>query len=131
MTTDFDSIDPNISLQSFVHDGLMRTGRRCFLVTQNGALLGLITPNEVREVNAEDWSRRTVASVMRPASTLHLVSPEIPAWDALETMVRENVHQLPVMKGGRIEGIIDRRHILQAMRSRQELSGITHLPHAA
>jgi Zn-dependent protease/predicted transcriptional regulator len=131
MSSDFDSISPNVSLQDFVHHGLMRTGRRCFLVTQNGVLLGLVTANEIRSLNPQDWPLRTVASVMRPASQLHLAAPEMSAGDALETMVRENVHQLPVMADGHLQGVIDRRHILEAMRSRKEFSDVTHLPRAA
>ena len=131
MSTQFDSLNPTTSVQDFVHEGLMRTGRRCFLVTQNGALLGLITPNEIRNLDAQDWPRTTIASMMVPASKVHFASPQMSAWDALESMVRDNIHQLPVMANGQLEGVIDRRHILQAMRSRQELSGITNLPRAA
>jgi CBS domain-containing protein len=120
-----------MTVQDFVDQHLMRTGRRCFLVTQDGILLGLLTSNEIRDIDPGAWRLRTVASVMRPASKVHAVTPGVPARDALETMARDNVHQLPVIVNGKVEGIITRAHVLEAMRSRQELSGITHLPRAA
>ena len=131
MSTQYDVVSPNMSVQEFVDQELMRTGRRCFLVMQNGILVGLLTPNEIRDLDPGAWRLRTVASVMRPASKVHAVNPGVAAWDALEIMAHDNVHQLPVISGGRVEGIITRAHILEAMRSRQELSGITHLPRAA
>lgn len=131
MSTQIDTVSPNMTVQDFVDQHLMRTGRRCFLVTQDGILLGLLTSNEIRDIDPGAWRLRTVASVMRPASKVHAVTPGVPARDALETMARDNVHQLPVIVNGKVEGIITRAHVLEAMRSRQELSGITHLPRAA
>jgi predicted transcriptional regulator len=122
---------PDTSLQEFVHNELMRTGRRCFLVMDNGVLKGLITANEVRSIDPKDWYFKNVASVMLPADKIHSVSPDTPAREALETLLRENVNQLPVMSRGRIEGVITQGQILQAMRSRSELGDITQLPRAA
>jgi Zn-dependent protease len=55
MSTDSYTVDPELSVQEFVNEHLLRTGRRCFLVVQDGHLLGLITPNEVRTVEPRAW----------------------------------------------------------------------------
>ena len=55
----------------------------------------------------------------------------MPAMEALETMGREDVNQLPVMSGGRVEGIVSRAHVLQVLRSRAELKLPPSLPRAA
>jgi predicted transcriptional regulator len=121
MSTDCCTVDPGVSVQEFVHEQLLRTGRRCFLVVQNGRLLGLITPNEVRAVEPQAWSYTTVRNVMRSADKIHFVSRDMSAMEALETMGREDVNQLPVMSDGRVEGIVSRAHVLQVLRSRAEL----------
>jgi Zn-dependent protease len=131
MATDYQSVDPNTSLHEFVHEQLLRTGRRCFFVVDNGRMLGLITPNEVREIDPKDWPLRRVGDVMRRAEKIHFISPNVPALEALETMGREDVHQLPVMSDGRIAGIVTRAHILQVLRSRSELASFTGRPRAA
>lgn len=76
MSTDSCAIDPELSLQDFVHEHLLRTGRRFFPIIQNGHLLGVITPNEVRTVEPRAWPFTPIRSVMRPAdrSILFLVS---------------------------------------------------------
>ncbi|MFY9683411.1 MAG: site-2 protease family protein [Candidatus Sulfotelmatobacter sp.] len=131
MSTDSYTVDPEVSLQEFVHEHLMRTGRRCFLVVQDGRLLGLITPNEVRAVEPRAWPFTPVRSVMRSADKVHFVSPDMPAMEALETMAREDVNQLPVMSSGHIEGVVSRADVLQVLRSREELKLPPSLPRAA
>ncbi len=131
MSTDCYTIDPETSVQEFVHEQLLRSGRRCFLVVQDGRLLGLITPNEVRAVEPRAWPFTAVRSVMRSANNVHVVSPDMPAMEALETMGREDVNQLPVMSDGRVQGIVSRAHVLQVLRSRAELKLPPSLPRAA
>lgn len=131
MSNDCNLVAPDITLQDFVHEQLMRTGRRCFLVMQDGRLVGLITPNEIRGIDPQNWPLKRVRDVMRPAEQIHFVSPETPASEAIEIMGRENIHQLPVMSQGKVVGIVTRAHILQVLRSRSELADLTHLPRAA
>jgi len=131
MSVDCPTVDPNISLQAFVHERLLPSGRRCFLVMQDSRLLGLITPNEVRAVEPAAWPSTSVRTAMRPADKIHFVSRELSAMEALETMGREDVNQLPVMTDGRVEGIVTRAHVLQLLRSRAELKLPPSLPRAA
>ena len=131
MSTDSYTVDPELSVQEFVHEHLLRTGRRCFLVVQDGRLLGLITPNEVRTVEQRAWPFTPVRTVMRSADKVHSVSRDMPAMEALETMGHEDVNQLPVMSNGRVEGIVSRAHVLQVLRSRAELKMPPTLPRAA
>ena len=131
MSTDFETIGPNLSVQEFVNQHLMRTGKRCFLVMQNGEMLGMITPKEVRGVNPSIWSFKRVSDVMRPVNQIHFVAPDLPAMDALEIMSREDVHQLPVMSNGHVEGVVSRAHVLEILKARSELPDVTHLPRAA
>ena len=131
MSTDSYTVDPELSVQEFVHEHLLRTGRRCFLVVQEGHLLGLITPNEVRTIEPRSWPFTAVRSVMRSADKIHFVSRDMPAMEALEIMGREDVNQLPVMSDGQVEGIVSRAHVLQVLRSRAELKVPPSVPRAA
>ena len=109
-------------MQDFANEHLLRTGRRFFLVVQDGHLLGLITPNEVRTVETRAWPFTPVRSVMRSADKVDYVSRDMPAMEALEAMGGEDVNQLPVISDGRVEGIVSRAHVLQVLRSRTEPS---------
>lgn len=131
MSTDYESVAPNVSLQEFVHKRLLPSGRRCFLVMQESRLLGLITLREVRAVDAQAWPHTSVGEVMHSGTTIHTVSRNMPLAEALEIMAREDINQLPVVSNGIVEGIVTRANILQVVRSRAELRLPPSLPRTA
>jgi len=121
MTRDCTVVDGNSNLQTFVHDYLLHTGRRCFLVAEQGEVTGLITPNEVKGIPQARWPFTTVYDVMRPLERLRTVTPETPVSEALEIIGREDINQLPALANGRLEGMISRDQILRYLLTRAEL----------
>ena len=114
-------IDATTNLQTLVDEYLLRTGQRCFIVQRGGNLAGLITPGDVSRVERRMWPMTTVEQAMRSADQLHIVSPDAPVTQALETMARENINQLPVASNGHLEGVLSRAHLLEILRTRAEL----------
>jgi len=123
MTQDCSRVDGLDNLQTLVDEHLLRTGQRCFVVEEKGNIAGIITPHEVKAVPRTRWPYTTVNEVMQPLDRLHTVRPDTSVTKALETMGREDVNQLPVIKDGRIAGIISRGHILRTLQTRAELHG--------
>lgn len=121
MTRDCTVVDGNTNLLTFVHDYLLQTGRRCFLVEERGEVTGLITPNEVKGIAQARWPYTTVYEVMRPIEQLRTVTPETPVSEALEIIGREDINQLPAFANGRLEGMISRDQILRYLLTRAEL----------
>ncbi len=123
MSQDCPLVDGGMRLQEFVDEQLLRTGRRCFLVTDDHRVEGLITPHEVLAIERSRWPLVSVQDAMRPVSAIHSLSPEAPALQALEMMGRQDVNQLPIIVDGRLEGIVSRAHLLQLIHSRAEVLG--------
>ncbi len=121
MDRDFSTVEAHLSLEDFVHRYLLASGRRCFVVVQNGNLAGLITTNEVSHVERERWPQTSVQSVMRPLSQLRTVTPDISATQALELLSREDINQLPVVSHGQLQGIFSRSSVMGFLRNRAEL----------
>jgi Zn-dependent protease/CBS domain-containing protein len=121
MARDCTVVDGNANLQTFVHDYLLHTGQRCFLVAEQGEVIGLVTPNEVKGIAKERWPYTTVFDVMRPLERLKTVTPETPVSEALEIIGRDNINQLPALANGRLEGMISRDQILRYLLTRAEL----------
>jgi len=59
--------------------------------------------------------------VMRPLARLRTVAPESSVADALEVMTRDDVHQLPVVAQGQLQGVISRGDVLRVLKTREEL----------
>ncbi len=121
MSRDYPTVDGHSNLQTFVEEHLVRTGRRCLVVTLNGHSEGMITPHEISEVQRARWPYTTVADVMRPLEQIRTVGPDTPVSEALEVMAREDLNQLPVVADGELAGLISRGHVLQLLQTRAEL----------
>jgi Zn-dependent protease/predicted transcriptional regulator len=121
MAREFPIVDANSNLQTFVQEHLLPTGYRCFVVSEQGRPAGIITPHEVKAIDRARWPYTTVGDVMRSLESLRTVGPERPVAEALETMGREDVNQMPVVQHGNLAGIISRGHILRVLQTRAEL----------
>jgi len=121
MERDWPVIDGEVNLQTFVDDYLLRSGRRCFIVEEDGKVAGLVTPHEVKDIERTRWPQTTVRDVMVPLDRLHSVQPATPVTEALERMGREDVNQLFVLSNRHLDGIISRGNILRVLQTRAEL----------
>jgi Zn-dependent protease/CBS domain-containing protein len=122
MSRDCGTVPGDLTLQEFVDSYLLHTGQRCFVVQDNGYLVGLITPHEVRGVERQRWPQTRVRDAMRALSQLHTLAPNTPLFEALEQMAREDVNQMPVVSNGTLLGILSRGNLLQIIRNRSELN---------
>ena len=121
MDNDYATVEGHLSLQDFVDQYVLRTGRRCFVVVQNDRVAGLITTHEVKKVDRHRWPQTSVQSVMRPLDQLRTVAPDTPAIQALEVMSRGDINQLPVISDGHLQGVFSRGHVLRFLRTQAEL----------
>jgi Zn-dependent protease/predicted transcriptional regulator len=131
MTPEWNAISPATSVEDLVHQAILRTGARFFLVIDQGTLLGIVTPMEIRELDRSLWPQTPVRAIMIPTEKIHSVTPDAPAMRALEIMGRENVGQVPVIANGRVAGVVSRRHLLELMQVKSELGYKTSMDRAA
>jgi Zn-dependent protease/CBS domain-containing protein len=113
-------IDGSVRLHEFA-DYILRTGRRCFVVLQNGRKPGLVTINELKQVEREQWPFVTVSDIALPPDEVRMVSPDTPLTQVLELMVSEDLNQLPVTEDGEFVGVISRSDVLQFLQTLAEL----------
>jgi Zn-dependent protease/predicted transcriptional regulator len=121
MTRNCPTVDGDQHVQDFVDNELLRTGRRCFVVVDNGRVAGLITPHEVKSLPREKWPATRLDEVMCPLEKMRIVDPDATLASALLLMGRDDVNQLPVLSNGRLEGVLSRAEILGYLQTRTEL----------
>lgn len=121
MARDCPTVEGRTNLQIFVEEFLLRTGRRCFVVVENGDVAGIITAHEIKEVEPPLRQYKTVSDAMRPIHQLRTVTIDTPVAEVLETMGREDLNQLPVVSEGKLEGVISRGQVLRYLQTRMEL----------
>ena len=80
-------------------------------------IIGLITAADLTKVDSSGWTQIPVSTEWHPLAEVRSVSPNTPVAEALQTMGREDLNQLPVVEAGRMEGMLSRGHILQALQA--------------
>ncbi len=120
MTHDIPTVPRDISLEEYLQE-VLRTGRRCHIVTGAGRPVGLVTLHAVRNVPREEWGVTSIQAAMLPLDKLHAASPDEPALGVLERMQSEDINQMPVISDGQIVGMIGRDTILRALQTRLQV----------
>lgn len=129
MITEPATVDGRVTVQDFVDHELLRTARRCFVVRENGAPVGIVTPHDVRRVERTVWSTTPVELVMHPLDTLRSVQPADSLLEALRAMANADLNQVPVVQGNRCVGLLSRAEVLACLRNRVELESCQRQAH--
>jgi Zn-dependent protease/CBS domain-containing protein len=130
MARDCPTVPGQLSLADLVQEHFLRMGRRCFLVSRNGRLEGLITLHQVKAIPQERWNDSVVAEAMTPIDRLRAVAPETPITEVLRVMEQHDVNQVPVTQDGRLLGMITRDHLLRVLYANLELGAHKATPSA-
>jgi Zn-dependent protease/predicted transcriptional regulator len=117
MTRDIPTVPRDMSIEEYVHE-VLRTGRRCHIVTGSGKPVGLVTLHAARMEPREEWANTAIQAVMLPIERIHSASPEEPVLGVLERMQSEDVNQMPVISEGQIIGMVARDAILRVLQTR-------------
>jgi CBS domain-containing protein len=122
MTHDYwPTVPPSLSLKELVQSYILPTGRSYFLVAEEERLRGIIALYAIKLVPQLHWDLVRVDEIMTPLSELVAVQPDDDALSILERMAKHNVSQAPVVKEGRILGMVARDNLIRFIQLRSEL----------
>lgn len=117
MTHEVPTVARDISIEDYIHE-VLRTGRRCHFVTDNGELVGLMTPHAAGRVPRDEWASTSVQAAMLRRDQIHWAELEEPLLRVLERMQSEDINQMPVIDNGNIVGLLSRDSILRVIQTR-------------
>jgi predicted transcriptional regulator len=109
------------TIDSVVHQRILPTGRRWFLVVDANRLAGILRLEDVVAVPQAAWPTTRVARAMLPVDRMVRVTRDTEIVSALRAMDERAVAHLPVMDGDRISGVLCRDQVLRHVRLRAEL----------
>ena len=84
-------------------------------------LKGIVCLEDVKALAREEWPRSVVSDIMTPKDKLESVSLEADGHQILTSLASRDIHQVPVMDGDRVAGIICRSDILRILQVRSDL----------
>lgn len=122
MMADCPRVAPDLSIQQLVDDHLLASGRRCFPVVSDGAVVGIVTLADVKRVPRAQWEATPIRRAMTPLDQLKAVRPDESLYNVLERLAAADVNQLPVVENGRFLGIVARDNVLRVIQTKAELA---------
>jgi Zn-dependent protease/CBS domain-containing protein len=123
MTTDFRSTPPGITVGQLIRDLVLPMNLRAIPVLSGEKFIGLVAIGDLRKVDQARWAETPVEQVMTPASELPTASPDDPLTTALERFGETELPLLPVVKDGRLVGLLYRESVIGYVRM-QEMLGL-------
>ena len=123
MSTDCPEVSPDVLLREVVQAGLLRDGRQCLVVAEDGRVEGLVNHQAIK------WGRRgsretvRVSQVMTPIERVKAVGPEDDAHSVLEAMDEGESGLVLVADGGEVIGVVLRDSLVRLMGSRSRQGG--------
>lgn len=112
MRADVPTVAPDTTVSDLVQDYIMATDERAFPVMEGDRMVGLVTMEDVREIESNDRDSFTVGEIMTPAEELVTVASQEEASDALRKLIQRDVRQVPVLRNGVFVGMVRRRDII-------------------
>jgi len=90
--------------------------RVCYMVEERGALAGILSGYEMRDVPENQWDQVTARQAMVPSAVLRATARERLLSDVLLEMETEDLFHMPVVENGRVVGIVARDRIMRLLR---------------
>lgn len=110
------------TLDELVHDYLEPHHQHAAPVCISNHLLGLVSMTDVRRVPESQWDELPVGHVMVPLERIQAVSPDEPLSEVLSLMAATGIHQVPVIQGWHLAGMLTRAAIVRFLQMRRGLS---------
>ncbi len=121
MSRDFEAVSGEITVQDLVDDYILKKKERVFFVVDKDNIQGIVCLDDVKATPRGEWPLKKVADIMTPREKLLFVSPEADGNKILNSITAKDIHQVPVIEGDKILGIICRTDILRFIKLRSEL----------
>jgi Zn-dependent protease len=121
MDVTFEKVEGSTSVHDLVEDYILKKRERSFLVTETGKLARIVCLEDVKGVPLEKRSSTMVREIMTPRDKLEAISPEEDGSQVLARLASGKINQVPVIEGGKIEGVVCRANILDFLHLRSEL----------
>ncbi len=121
MRPDPPTVPSNIYIDELVNERVMRSDDHAFPVVDNGALLGIVTLDDIRKVPRERWDQTLVRDAMTPADKLNTVTRSSDAAEAMQTLSASDIRQLPVVdENHNLIGLLRRRDLIRFLQIHSE-----------
>ena len=121
MHADFVPVGPEMTISELVDSYMIKRHEHAYPVLENNRLAGIICLHDVRKVPRAQWAGTMVRQAMTPGPQLQVVTPGDDGNTVLSRMAAKDVHQVPVMDGERLVGMVTRSDLVRFLQWQTEM----------
>ena len=121
MTADFSVVPSDVTIGRLIERYIFTTGRRYFVVVDNGSLQGVLTLQNIKSITRPNWSVTQIKDIMTPVDRLKVAYPDQDVLSILEQMDESNIDHMVVVSESSVVGLVTRDNIMNYLRTRSEL----------
>jgi Zn-dependent protease len=126
MRSNLDVLPSDMSLSEAIDEHLLPADHQSFLVSRNGATVGILAKSAIRDTKPALRAEVTVGAVMTLLEDAASVSPETSMDEVLDTLTGHETNRVLVIDAAEVVGIITPRDISHWLRNAKELGLIEH-----
>ena len=113
------TVAPQASLDD-AHEILLRYGFNGLTVTENEQVIGIISRRDVDRARHHHLGHAPVRGYM--SRQVFAISPDTPLQEIERLIIEQDVGRLPVLKNGKLVGIVSRTDVLRALHGKRAIS---------
>jgi Zn-dependent protease/predicted transcriptional regulator len=116
------TVDASLDLRHLVDDYFLRYHYRSFPVLRNGVFTGMVSLEDVRKIDIEQWPMSSVEQITDREIARYALHPDFPAETLVQLIMRRGYGRLPVIASdGRVVGIVSRRDLMETIKMETDL----------
>lgn len=115
MSSPVATIDASTSVAQYLHDHVLGRHHSAFPVMRDGAVLGIVSLEQLRRIPAAEWSTMTVDDVATPLFAVPVVDPDTTVRAAMDEMARLSATRALVFADHRLVGIVTSTDLVRAL----------------
>lgn len=124
---DAPEVRAGLTLDTFASRMLDGTVSPALPVMRDSELVGIVSATQLRRIRRQRWSEMRAEDLMVGTDSLPRIGPDASLLSVFEELRRSGLDALPVVGAAGLAGIVTRRGILEALRQRAELRGVSLL----
>jgi len=123
MEPDFETVTPQLTLDTFAASILDGTVGPALPVVQEDAVVGIVGASQVRAVPKRKWASTRIADVMVGGDAMPVATPDEELTRVLEHLRVWQLDGLPVLDGSTLRGVVTKRSIAAIVHARATARG--------
>ncbi len=116
------AVNTSMTISQFVNDYVFHYHHRVFPVLELDRYIGMIDVRSIKGVPPGDWPTTKIGAHLSDTSAYCVLDPNMDATDALRMLLNQNCSKAPVVRNGKLLGILTRSDLFKLVSLKRDIA---------